>query len=236
MIFLKSYLIFFLIISLSVSGDQISYQNHLFIKIPNDTVYISKYEISNIDFVKFLNESSKNGYVRFDSTSSYIVGYYKGDSYYKNGEKIIYKINDKFPIFYKNDHFDVVDSQKNFPVTNVSWYGAFKYCDYYGLELPSEKNWLNASKGTNSQMKKVSEVKDSKQCLDSTENNVCNLNSNVSEWIYNFYEDKSPYKQIRGSSYKTFLKHYDKKMGTYATHLLDDVGFRPIYNPDLNDK
>ena len=106
----------FLIISLSVSGDQISYQNHLFIKIPNDTVYISKYEISNNDFVNFLNQSSKNGYVRFDSSSSYIVGNYKGDSYYKNGEKVIYEINDKSPIFYKNNHFDVVDSQKNFPV------------------------------------------------------------------------------------------------------------------------
>ncbi|MAR29943.1 MAG: hypothetical protein CMG24_03295 [Candidatus Marinimicrobia bacterium] len=210
------------------SDNEILYMNHYFIKIANNQdIYMSKYEISNDQFAFFLNSSFNDGDIRVDST--YVISSYSGDRYYKSGEKLLYKLNEKSPILFSDGKFSVISGKGSLPIVNVSWYGAFKYCQYYGFVLPSEKDWLDASKELVQVSNEILNVKDVTEFQDSSSSSIYNLNSNVSEWINPFYNEDWPYKQIRGSSFKNILSPYNKKIGNFAPQMLNDVGFRPVY-------
>ncbi len=100
-------------------------------KIYISNFYISKYEINNLEFCRFLNDSlacppekipvyiNINGKSRDIRCRIYL-------------EKGIYKSEKAY---------------ENFPVIFVSWYGASAYCKYAGGRLPSEIEWEYAAKG-----------------------------------------------------------------------------------------
>jgi len=92
-----------------------------------DGFYIDKYEVTNAQYVRFLNEYGKNtdesGNQLLDIDDAYCRVNRSGGTY--------------VPESGYEDH----------PVVEVSWYGAVAYARFYGKRLPTEAEWEKAARG-----------------------------------------------------------------------------------------
>jgi formylglycine-generating enzyme required for sulfatase activity len=201
-----------------IEGGEYNPTGKLSIKI--NSFYTSAYEVSNMQFARFLNE--------------YGAIVVKEGSY--KGQKLI-DINGKFyrekcRIDYKNGIFMVEKGYELNPVIYISWYGANEFCKFYGLRLPAENEWEYAAIGgkkTNhynfSGSNVVNEVawysentfeKGTKPIglKHPNELGVFDMSGNVWEWCNDWYHDenmisksdsvinsKNVYKVLRGGSW-----------------------------------
>ncbi len=112
-----------------------------------DDFWIDKYEVTNQQYVDFLNELYANNDLLIDRERVVV----------KDGKKLIH-FYDVFlanrgidcPINFENDRFITVRGTENWPVCFLTWYGAKAYAEHNNKRLPTEAEWEKAASGTNS--------------------------------------------------------------------------------------
>lgn len=106
-------------------------------------------------YVDYLNAALTEGTLRVDGDQ--IVGFYPGDVFrgvkheieINAADYIFVPLNDPASRFtYNGTMFSVVKGYENHPMTNVSWFGAWGFCQYYDAHLPLELEWEKAARGS----------------------------------------------------------------------------------------
>ncbi|MCK4903381.1 MAG: SUMF1/EgtB/PvdO family nonheme iron enzyme [Candidatus Marinimicrobia bacterium] len=115
---------------------------------------IMKYPVTNLQYIEYLKEASKNGDIII--TSQCVTGYYKGDKNWPASinEFVDFDDPDSRIGFNPPDEFVIKwnwfggrkEGYDNHPVTEVTWFGATAFAEYYGMRLPTKEEWEKAAR------------------------------------------------------------------------------------------
>ena len=132
---------------------------------------ISETEITNAQYIEFLNNAMTDGWITVSSqstsdpcgtyTENMVIGAGSapnaGEIYLQLGETggctshgEVEHIDNKSWITFNStsNTFELLDTSKsNWPVNWVKWFGAYAYAQYYNVSLPSEAQWEYAARG-----------------------------------------------------------------------------------------
>lgn len=106
-------------------------------------------------YVDFLNKALADGTIKISGDQ--IVGFYPGDVFHgvkheveiAAGDYLLIPLDDPASRFaFDGAMFSAKPGWENHPMTNVSWFGAWTYCGYYGTRLPTELEWEKAARGS----------------------------------------------------------------------------------------
>lgn len=203
-------------------------------KVYVDSYYIDKYEVTNEQYAKFLNEWGKttdengNEMIRLEGSFRF----------------------EKTKIFKQGNKFDVQSGYEKYPVQYVSWYGANQYAKWIGKGLPTEAEWQKAARGTDGRKFPWGNKFDRKKGnfderydgptpvgkfpAGASPYGVMDMAGNVAEWCSDWFDDKEVFKVRCGGGswnwlyaecYYVYIRDNDLPSSRY-----DHVGFRCAYN------
>lgn len=119
-----------------------------------DAYQIMITDVTTQQYADFLNKALGDGYVKIENDQ--VLGYYPGDEFREvkheeridAGDWIFIPLNDPSQrIEYSGTTFTAQPGYENHPMTMVTWFGAWGYCQYYDYRLPTEIEWEKAARG-----------------------------------------------------------------------------------------
>ncbi|MFC1551920.1 SUMF1/EgtB/PvdO family nonheme iron enzyme [Candidatus Latescibacterota bacterium] len=131
--------------------------NITFVSIPGGTVewdgtfgefepfQMSVAEITNAQYAAYLNEAFATGYAIDPDYVSGTSGIFKNKLFLDIGW--YEDENNQCQITFNGGGFSVSPGKENWPVVNVTYYGALSFAHYYGYTLPSTYEFIHAGRG-----------------------------------------------------------------------------------------
>lgn len=106
-------------------------------------------------YIDYLNNAFGNGSLKVDGNQ--LKGFYPGDEFHGAKHEVEISAADYVqlpledpasPFTFDGLEFSSKSGYENHPMTNVSWFGAWSYCEFYGQRLPTELEWEKAARGS----------------------------------------------------------------------------------------
>ncbi len=125
----------------------------------NEIEYTPQFQIMVTDvtaqqYADFLNAAVADGTLKIEDDS--VLGYYPGDEFRAVKHELEIKAGDweyipladpSQRVKFEGTRFSVQEGYENHPMTMVTWFGAWGYCQYYDASLPTEIQWQKAARG-----------------------------------------------------------------------------------------
>jgi len=153
-------------------------------EIELDPFFIDKYEVTNLEFARFLNN--------IDRITD------------QDGNLLIDLKDKDVQIVWSSGMYRVADGYLNHPVVEVTWFGANAYAKWDGKRLPTEAEWEKAARGSDSRTYPWGEGLDWLQAnynkhrgeaepideypAGQSPYRIYNLAGNVAEWVADVYD------------------------------------------------
>ena len=119
-----------------------------------DAYEIMVTNVTTQQYADYLNAAVGDGTLKVEGDS--VLGYYPGDEFHGVKHEIEITTGDweyipladpSQRIKFNGSNFTVQEGYENHPMTMVTWFGAWGYCQYYGDRLPTEMEWEKAARG-----------------------------------------------------------------------------------------
>jgi len=210
-------------------------------KIYLDAFYIDKYEVTNAQYRKFVEQTNH-------SPPSVPHTFDKG--------KLVYGFKP-----WEDERFNQPDA----PVVGVTYYDAIEYAKWAGKRLPTEAEWEKAARGTEPNIYPWGNEWDSSKCNSREEGiwqvskiteftgdispyGIFGMGGNVCEWVYDWYDNdyykkivarnpkgakKGKARSVRGGcwNFSRVLSRCASRNGYPPESSCNYLGFRCVKNP-----